>query len=180
MSQTRRFGRRLCSRELAPERLRLHVVGADALAVDLDDGDQLAITRLQLGVALDRDLDQLEPELGAKLGELGLRPLAKVAALGLIEDDLRRLRLLGPTQLSNRLLLGYRAGAMLRVQCFPASERFRASDSLLLARGRLRSLGSLGPEVGCIATRDQRDARAKLPRPPERHRKRRLTGRGHA
>src|SRR5438132_8009462 len=99
MSQTRRFGRRLCSRELAPERLRLHVVGADALAVDLDDGDQLAITRLQLGVALDRDLDQLEPELVAKLGELGFRPLAKVAALRLVEDDLRRLRLPGTTHL---------------------------------------------------------------------------------
>src|SRR6266566_599357 len=99
MSQTRRFGRRLCSRELAPEGLGLHVVGADALAVDLDDGDQLAVTRLQLSVALDRDLDQLEPELIAKLGELGLRPLAKVAALGFVEDDLRRLRRPGTTHL---------------------------------------------------------------------------------
>src|SRR6266699_6614682 len=89
MSQTRRFGRRLCSRELAPERLGLDVVGADALAVDLDDGDQLAVARLQLGVALDRDLDQLEPQLVTKLGELCLRPPAEVAALGLVEDDPR-------------------------------------------------------------------------------------------
>ena len=37
MSQTPRLTRRLCRRQLAPERLGLHVVRADALAVDLDD-----------------------------------------------------------------------------------------------------------------------------------------------
>jgi hypothetical protein len=99
MSQTGRFGRSLCSRELAPERLRLNVIGAHALAVDLDDGDQLAVARLQLGVAVDRNLDELEPELVTKLGELCFRPLAEVAALCLVEDDPRRLRCPGPTLL---------------------------------------------------------------------------------
>jgi hypothetical protein len=77
----------LCSRELAPKRLGLNVVGADPLAVDLDDGNQLAVARLELGVAVDHDLGELEPELVAKLDELGLRQLAKVAPLGLVEDD---------------------------------------------------------------------------------------------
>ena len=107
MSQTRRFCRRLCSRELAPKRLRLDVVSADAHAVDLDDGDQLAVVRLQLGVAVDRNLNQLEPELVPKLIELGLRPLAEVAALGLEEDDPRRLRCPGPTHLVTVCYLAY-------------------------------------------------------------------------
>src|SRR5437588_7185900 len=117
MSQTRVFGRRLCSRELAPERVRLDVIGADALAVDLDDGDQLAVARLELSVALDRDLDQLEPELVAELGELDLRPLAEVAALGLVEDHLRRLRWLGATHLVTDCYLdiGPRAGSKSEV-----------------------------------------------------------------
>jgi len=87
MSQTRVFGRRLCRRELAPKRLRLDVVGADALAVDLDHGDQLAVARLELRVSVNRHLDQVEPELVAKLGELDLGPLAEMAALGLVEND---------------------------------------------------------------------------------------------
>jgi hypothetical protein len=90
MSQTRRFGRFLCGRELAPERLGLHVVGADPVAVDLDDRDQLAVTRLELGVTLDGDLDELESELLLELGERALSPLAEVAPFGLVEDDPRR------------------------------------------------------------------------------------------
>jgi hypothetical protein len=89
MSQTRPAGGRLCGRQLAPKRLRLDVVGADTLAVDLDDGDQLSVARLQLGAPVDRDLLDLEPELASKLRELLARPLAKVASLGSIEDDAR-------------------------------------------------------------------------------------------
>jgi hypothetical protein len=55
----------LCGRKLAPERLRLNVVRADALAVDLDDWDQIAVARLELGIAVDLDLDELESELAA-------------------------------------------------------------------------------------------------------------------
>jgi hypothetical protein len=90
MSQTRCFGRSLCSRQLAPERLGPDVVGADPLTVDLDHGNQLAVARLELDVAVDRDLGELEPELVAELEKLGLRPFAEVASLGLVEDDSRR------------------------------------------------------------------------------------------
>jgi hypothetical protein len=65
MSQTLCFRRSLCGRKLAPERLRLNVVRADALAVDLDDWDQLAVAGLELGIAVDLDLDELESELAA-------------------------------------------------------------------------------------------------------------------
>jgi hypothetical protein len=96
MSQTPGFARRLCGRQLAPERLGLHVVGADALAVDLDDRDQLAVASLELGVAVDGDLDQLEPKLLSKLGQLCRGPLAEMAALCPVKDDLGRLRQLEP------------------------------------------------------------------------------------
>ena len=86
MSQTCVFDRRLCSRQLPPERLRLHVVGADTLAVDLDDRDQLAVAGLELRVAVDRYLDQLEPQFRAKLGELRAGPLAEMAALSFVDN----------------------------------------------------------------------------------------------
>ena len=90
MSQTRCFARRLCGRQLAPERLRLDVIGADPLAVDLDNRDQLAVAGLELAVAVDRYVVELEPKLVAKRCELSVGPLAKVAALRGVEDDARR------------------------------------------------------------------------------------------
>jgi hypothetical protein len=83
----------LCARELAPEGLWLDVVGADTLAVDLDNGNQLAVARLELGVAVDHDLDQFEPKLVPKLEQLGAGPFAEVATLALVQDDSRRSRL---------------------------------------------------------------------------------------
>ena len=65
----------------------MHVVGERALAVDLDDGDQLAVARLQLGVAVDRDLLELEPELALKLSDRRPRALAEVAVARVVEDD---------------------------------------------------------------------------------------------
>src|SRR5207248_1204024 len=62
-SQARPRGASLCSADPSAERVLVHVVHEDALAVDLDDGDQLAVARLQLGRAVDRDLLQLELEL---------------------------------------------------------------------------------------------------------------------
>ena len=88
MSQTPCFGRSLCCRELPPEWLWLDVVGAHTLAVDLDNGNQLAIARLELRVAVDRDLDEFEPELVTELYELGPGAFAEMATLGLVEDDL--------------------------------------------------------------------------------------------
>ena len=89
MSQTTCLGHRLCCRQLAPEGLRLNVVSANPLAVDLDDRDQFAVTLLELGVAVDRDLGELETELAAELGELCLGPLAEVAARSPVKDDPR-------------------------------------------------------------------------------------------
>jgi hypothetical protein len=87
MSQTPCFGCSLCGCEPAPERLGLNVIGADTLPVDLDNGNQLAVARLELGVAVDDDLEELEPELVAELRQLGARQLAEVAALGLVENN---------------------------------------------------------------------------------------------
>jgi hypothetical protein len=85
----------LCCRESPAKRLRLHVVGTDALAVELDDRDQLAVARLQLRVAVDGDVPRLEPELLPEGCKLRLCALAKVAPSGLVEDNLGRRRWLG-------------------------------------------------------------------------------------
>ena len=79
----------MCGREPPPERLRLHVVGAHALAVDLDDRDQLAVASLQLGIAIDRDPLGLEPELLPERRKLNLRTLAEMASRCLVENDRR-------------------------------------------------------------------------------------------
>ena len=41
----------------------MHVVHEAPRACDLDDGNPLAVLRLELGVAVDRDFAQLEAEL---------------------------------------------------------------------------------------------------------------------
>jgi hypothetical protein len=73
--------------QLATERRRIHVVDEGALAVDLDHGQPLAVPRLQLGVAADVDLSQLEAELVARLRDDRPGPLAEVTALRVVEDD---------------------------------------------------------------------------------------------
>jgi hypothetical protein len=89
MSQTGLRSGRLCRRQLAPERLGLHVVRADSLAVDLDDRNQRTVARLQLRISVDPDLLDLEPQLGSELLEPRAGPLAEVAAVGSVEDDAR-------------------------------------------------------------------------------------------
>jgi hypothetical protein len=71
------------------KRVGLDVVDEQPLPVELDDGQPLAVARLEIGVAVDRDLLELEAELGAQLGELRPRPLAERAALGVVEGDPR-------------------------------------------------------------------------------------------
>ena len=66
--------------EAAPEPLRLDVVDERANAVDLDDREEGAVPGLELLVAPDVDLAEVEVELGAQLGELRTRSLAEVAA----------------------------------------------------------------------------------------------------
>jgi hypothetical protein len=65
------------------------VVREDLLPVDLDDRDQLAVARLELGRAVDRDLLQLELELLPQRAQLRERPLAEVAAVRVENRNLR-------------------------------------------------------------------------------------------
>jgi hypothetical protein len=77
----------LCGCKSAAERRLGHVVDERALALDLDDGQPLAVARLELGVSGDLDLLELEPELRAQRFQLAARPLAEVTALGGVEPD---------------------------------------------------------------------------------------------
>jgi hypothetical protein len=76
----------LCNR--TAERVRVHVIDEPPAAVDLDDRDPLAVRRLELGVAVDRHLPQLEAELVARSGEDPAGGLAEVAARCGEKDDL--------------------------------------------------------------------------------------------
>jgi len=75
----------LCGFEAAAEGGFVHVVGERPLAVDLDDRDQLAVRGLELRVAVDGDLLELEPELVMERPDLRQRTLAEMA-LGAVKD----------------------------------------------------------------------------------------------
>ena len=60
----------------------MHVVGERLLAVDRDDGDALAVAPLELRVAVDPDLLELEPHLAGDLVQDPARGSAEVAAVG--------------------------------------------------------------------------------------------------
>jgi hypothetical protein len=66
------------------------VVDERLLAVDLDHRQPLPVARLQLGVAGDVDLRELEVGVGADGDERLPRPLAEVTTGCVVEDDLRR------------------------------------------------------------------------------------------
>ena len=68
------------------KRFGLHEVRERALAVDLNDGDRLAIGRLELGVAA--DVDAREIARTYLVDDLE-RPLAEVATLGEVNRDSR-------------------------------------------------------------------------------------------
>jgi hypothetical protein len=76
---------RLCNR--LAERVRVHVVDETPPAVDLDDGDPLPERRFQLGIAVDRDLPQLEAELVPRGPDDAPSGRAEMAARGGVEDD---------------------------------------------------------------------------------------------
>jgi len=63
------------------------VEGEDLVPVDLDDGDQLAVARLELGVAVDRDLLKFEVKLLTEPAYLYECALTEVAILGVVDDD---------------------------------------------------------------------------------------------
>jgi hypothetical protein len=76
-------------RELATESVLGDVVDERSLAVDLHDREPLAISRLQLGIAADVDLLELEAELVTERSDGLPRSFAEVAALRVVEDDAR-------------------------------------------------------------------------------------------
>ena len=73
--------------ELRAERIWFYEIDEGPFSVDLDDRKQLSVARLQVRVAVDRDLLQLEPELLAKLAHRRARPLAEVAVGGVVQAD---------------------------------------------------------------------------------------------
>ena len=75
----------MCNR--ATQRVRMDVVDEAPPAVDLHDRDPLAVGGLELGVAVDRDLSQLEAQLVTCLGDDASGRLAEVAARRGEEND---------------------------------------------------------------------------------------------
>ena len=67
----------------------MDVVDEAPSAVDLHDRNPFAVHSLELGIAVDRDLSQLEAELVARSGDDTSGRLAEVAARRGEEDDFR-------------------------------------------------------------------------------------------
>jgi hypothetical protein len=74
--------------ELAAQGIRRHEVGERALAVDLHDRQQLPVAALELFVAGDVDLFELEGLLGPDCLEDAPCGRAQVALGSVVEDDL--------------------------------------------------------------------------------------------
>ena len=73
--------------DLPAERIGLDEVCERPLAVDLNDRKRLAVAGLELRVAADVDLLQLEPKLVPRSVNDAPRGSAEVAPLGVVEDD---------------------------------------------------------------------------------------------
>jgi hypothetical protein len=73
--------------DLTAERIGLDEERERPLAVDLNDREPLAVAGLELRVAADIDLLQVEPEVVPNGTHDTLRGGAEVAPLGVVEDD---------------------------------------------------------------------------------------------
>ena len=73
--------------DLAAKSIGRDEVRENLFAVDLEDGNQLPVTGLQLRVAIDGDLLQLEADLSPKLDDSRPGALAEVAAGGDVQAD---------------------------------------------------------------------------------------------
>ena len=73
----------------ATKRTSIHVVDEGALATDLDYRQPLAVARLELRIARDVDLLELEGAIRARRGDDRARPFAQVAALRVVDRDPR-------------------------------------------------------------------------------------------
>jgi hypothetical protein len=87
-SQTASLGTTLCGQRTT-ESFRRDVVDERSPPVDLDDGQHLAVARLELGIAADVDLLEVEAELRLRADDNLARALAQVAAGGVVETDAR-------------------------------------------------------------------------------------------
>jgi hypothetical protein len=75
----------LCKR--TAQRIGVYVVDETPPALDLHDRDPLPVSRLELGIAVDRDLPQLEAELVVCRRDDAPCRRAEVAARSREEDD---------------------------------------------------------------------------------------------
>jgi hypothetical protein len=73
--------------ELPAQRVGRHEVDKRPDAVDLDDRNQLAVPRLELGIAVDLHLLELEPELVTQRDNGLASVLAQVAPRGPVQPD---------------------------------------------------------------------------------------------
>jgi hypothetical protein len=78
----------LC-RHFAAKRRRVDVVDERALALDLDHRQPLAVPGFELRVAADVDLLELERDLRARFLQDRAGTLAEVAALRVVQRDVR-------------------------------------------------------------------------------------------
>ena len=77
----------MCNRP--PQRVGMHVIDETPPSVDLHDRDPFAVRGLEFGIAVDRDLPQLEAELVARRRDDTPGRRAEMAARGGEENDLR-------------------------------------------------------------------------------------------
>jgi len=73
--------------DFASERGSVDVIDKGALPADLDHRQPLTVASLQLGVAADVHLLEVEAQLRPRLLERRTRPFAEVAAARRIEND---------------------------------------------------------------------------------------------
>jgi hypothetical protein len=73
--------------ELSAQGVRRNEVDERLHAVDLEHRNQLPVARLELRVAVDRDLLELEPELVTQRGDGLAGALAQVAPGGPVQPD---------------------------------------------------------------------------------------------
>ena len=73
--------------ELSTQGLRRNEVDERLHAVDLHHRNQLAVPRLELGIAVDRNLLELEPELVTKRDDRLASAFAQMAPRGPVQPD---------------------------------------------------------------------------------------------
>ena len=105
----------------------MHEVGERLFAVDRDDGDPLPVGPLELGISVDRHLDEAEGNLLAHRREHALGALAQVTPVREVDGDLAH----GPLALDGEGGLGHG-----RLRAVVAVDRVRAEAENVIALGQ--------------------------------------------